>query len=578
MPPLAGSAMSEERSKKLLLLIEEAGHVSKSLDDAGLKSCELLSVVAPEFLVGRVAKLLHRHRNCCVLWQYTADNTPIRVRTWETLRAGAGARRASAKVTEEYFSQALFCSIDTGEGEPCHASILVPPTILGHGKTMKALSAIAAEMPGLSLIGESSSIEVFHQIHDRAMVHSFRAAVSGLVLERKSQISEVLTTAGESRSLQSLHLWCTSVGCAAHDLHNSLKWGSYAVYGEGVTKEHLKSFYTCFQCLKVGLSSCLKFLGRWLESVVVVTAEKPGPPPEVQKEFYELLGVSPEDAAEASQKGFWWHPDGSLLVESSFWVSEDSISFLTGFLLDHWKAGTYSESRWLSLGTCTRQVLLCVCTGYVSFYGWLRNCKHISEWDSRGFGSWSQELLQWVSFVGLSSMPADCLLAEVLQNPCLAGRHDVLQGIIASAHARIDEASPEFWSVLGKHLVKPPAITQHEILGGSMVAWSYVDSRFLRTLRDYPWKLLSGDVAENLNELLEGACVPDDPICLKLMALARKGTPRRILLQGLMLLRGCSFCSAVVERLHASAALVKKFHPEVDRTTLVSRAYMHTLR
>eukprot|EP00971_Amphidinium_carterae_P215057 4268259-Amphidinium_carterae.1 len=151
--------MSEERVQRLLELIEGGGHVSKSLDESALKSCELLALVAPEFLVHRVAKLLERHRNCCVLWQYSADNTPIRARTWETLRAGGGARRASAKVTEEYFSQALFCSIETGEGEPCHASILVPPTILGHGKTMKALSAIAAEMPGLSLIGESSSIE-----------------------------------------------------------------------------------------------------------------------------------------------------------------------------------------------------------------------------------------------------------------------------------------------------------------------------------------------------------------------------------------------------------------------------------
>eukprot|EP00971_Amphidinium_carterae_P336622 6473090-Amphidinium_carterae.1 len=205
----------------------------KQLIDLGSRACE-------QNIARRCLKIIHRH--CCVLWQYTADNTPIRARTWETLRAGSGARRASAKVTEEYFSQALFCSIETGDGEACHASILTPPTILLHGKTMRALYTLAAEMPGLSLIGESSSIEVFHQIHDRAMVQSFREAVSGRVLEGKGE-TELQTTAGETRSVQSLRLWCTSVGRAAHDLHNSLKWGSHAVYGEAITKEHLKSFY-----------------------------------------------------------------------------------------------------------------------------------------------------------------------------------------------------------------------------------------------------------------------------------------------------------------------------------------------
>eukprot|EP00971_Amphidinium_carterae_P031522 620733-Amphidinium_carterae.1 len=321
--------MSDDLAKKLEKLIEEAGHVSKTLEGPALKSCELLSVVAPEFLVHRVAKLLQRNPRCCVLWQYSGDNTPIRSRSWESLRAGSGPRRASAKVTEEFYSQALFCSIQTGDGQPCHASILTPPTILAHGKTMKALYAIAAEMPGLSLVGEGSAIELFHQIHDRAMVHSFRAALSGRILERKGQKIELETTDGERRSVQSLRLWCTTVGCAAHDLHNSLKWAAYAVYGDAVTKEHMKSFYTCFQCLKVGLSSSLKFLGTWLQSVVVVTAEKPGPPASVQREFYEMLGVAPDDAAQASEKGFWWHPNGTLLVSECLWLSEDSMAYLT---------------------------------------------------------------------------------------------------------------------------------------------------------------------------------------------------------------------------------------------------------
>eukprot|EP00971_Amphidinium_carterae_P041791 821360-Amphidinium_carterae.1 len=572
------SPMSEERSKKLEQLIEEAGHVSKALEEARSKSCELLSIVAPQFLVHRVAKLLLRHPHCCVLWQYSGDNTPIRSRTWETLRAGSGARRASAKITEEYYSQALICSIWTGEGEPCHASILTPPTILAHGKTMKALFGIAAAMPGISLIGQGTAIEVFHQIHDRAMVSSFRAAMAGRISERKGQTVELQTSAGERRVVQSLHLWSTSVGCAAHDLHNSLKWSSHAVYGESATKEHLKSFYTCFQCLKVGLSCCLKFLGPWLDTVVVVTTEMPGPPSHVKQEFYEILGVPSEDATEAAGKGFWWHHNGILYVAESFWFSENSMAYLTGFILDNWKAGTYSESRWLSLGACSRQLLLCVCTGYVAFYGWLRTSKCISEWDSSGFGSWSEELLQWTAFVALCSMPCDCLLAEVLENACLAGRHEVLQGIFGAAHARLDGVSSNFWSTLASYLGKSAALVEHEVLGGSMVAWSYIDAKFMRTLRDYPWCLLNGDLTENLRALLAGDTVPDDPICFKIVALAKQGTPERILLEGIRLLTGCSFCSALVERLHASAALVRKFHPEISGASLVSRSFMHTLR
>eukprot|EP00971_Amphidinium_carterae_P285655 5671736-Amphidinium_carterae.1 len=86
-----------------------------------------------------------------------------------------------------------------------------------------------------------------------------------------------------------------------------------------------------------------------------------------------------------------------------FWPQLDALGWVSGLLLDVWKLGTFfSESRWLSLGHCSRQVLLCQLTGFLNFLRRLRANNFVAEFDATGSSHFSEPVQQWVVFVSLS--------------------------------------------------------------------------------------------------------------------------------------------------------------------------------
>eukprot|EP00971_Amphidinium_carterae_P046807 922280-Amphidinium_carterae.1 len=68
--------------------------------------------------------------------------------------------------------------------------------------------------------GSPEALKIYHQVHDRGLGQKYREAVSGH-FHAFSQAVAMGSVAGESEhGLLELH---TSLGCALHDLHNSLK-------------------------------------------------------------------------------------------------------------------------------------------------------------------------------------------------------------------------------------------------------------------------------------------------------------------------------------------------------------------
>eukprot|EP00971_Amphidinium_carterae_P338988 6476563-Amphidinium_carterae.1 len=85
---------------------------------------------------------------------------------------------------------------------------------------------------------------VFHQVHDRANVWSFRKAVSAWHLA--STASKSHKASGDS--LPELLTWHVTCGCAAHDIHNLLKWA--VVSSCGFDGDHLKAVYVAISSVK----------------------------------------------------------------------------------------------------------------------------------------------------------------------------------------------------------------------------------------------------------------------------------------------------------------------------------------
>eukprot|EP00971_Amphidinium_carterae_P192266 3814935-Amphidinium_carterae.3 len=82
----------------------------------------------------------------------------------------------------------------------------------------------AIECPGLHTLSTCTGNRLFHQVHDRGVSATYRHGVAGHMLEnytKQSDPSDGQNTVLEFCSHRDMF---TSVGCACHDAHNSLRW------------------------------------------------------------------------------------------------------------------------------------------------------------------------------------------------------------------------------------------------------------------------------------------------------------------------------------------------------------------
>ena len=85
----------------------------------------------------------------------------------------------------------------------------------------------------------------------------------------------------------------------------------------------------------------------------------------------------------------------------------------------------------------------------------------------------------------------------------------------------------------------------------------------------------TGDVDENLTA---AGPEPDQPTASNIWRLVRFGYNRAQLKKGLSLLLDAPWGTSGAEQQHASATLLKKFHPEVGQDSVMEHAFLHTLR
>eukprot|EP00974_Lingulodinium_polyedra_P134167 11228301-Lingulodinium_polyedra.AAC.1 len=122
-----------------------------------------------------------------------------------------------------------------------------------------------------------------------------------------------------------------------------------------------------------------------------------------------------------------------------------------------------------------------------------------------------------------------------------------------------------------------PSILKSETLAAAHTSIGFVTMRCLAEAKKLPWCLGVGDVDSNLDSLLEGP-VPQEPMAAKVHQLLSVGFNREQVKQALSLLLDCPWGTATVEQGHASGTLLKKFHPELGKESLVLRSFFHSFR
>eukprot|EP00971_Amphidinium_carterae_P016556 327138-Amphidinium_carterae.1 len=121
-------------------------------------------------------------------------------------------------------------------------------------------------------------------------------------------------------------------------------------------------------------------------------------------------------------------------------------------------------------------------------------------------------------------------------------------------------------------------VYHHEVLRSAMKQLAFLEYRVFAEARKWPWCLCAGNIDDNLDQLLHcsgniGHHVPDG-----IRWLSDQGICRERLLAGLQLFSQCSWSSYLVERMHASASVTRKYNAELGLNMLLARSFCHMFR
>eukprot|EP00971_Amphidinium_carterae_P030140 592508-Amphidinium_carterae.1 len=162
-------------------------------------------------------------------------------------------------------------------------------------------------------------------------------------------------------------------------------------------------------------------LGNWLHEVLVPTPIGVRKTEVDVEKFWSLFGVTGEALEILVESGLWYCRSASRLhVHWEFLSQAEAVARLSGVLVELWRLASYSESRWLSLGTSAKQMLVLLSSGYDDFLRYCRKHNKVSEWDSSGADQLGQDMKEWLVVIGLATGPIDAVLSDVLSDNRLA--------------------------------------------------------------------------------------------------------------------------------------------------------------
>ena len=114
-----------------------------------------------------------------------------------------------------------------------------------------------------------------------------------------------------------------------------------------------------------------------------------------------------------------------------------------------------------------------------------------------------------------------------------------------------------------------------EAIRAAHVSYHFIWRRVLDPASKLPWKLCRGDIAANIQEIIDMATPPDEPVSNNIWELSRKDFPVSQLTMVVDLLGECPWSSLPAEQQHASVSLLHRHHPDYGLEQLVSRALLH---
>eukprot|EP00971_Amphidinium_carterae_P088892 1759209-Amphidinium_carterae.2 len=533
-------------------LVVEAAKVSKSYAQAGIRELYVVAEECKLFLKSWVQNCLLTQPTAHVLYQYSLDTTPLKIRSY--YNAGGG-KKLSAIKAEDYLVQVLSVTVGDEIGSQKHCIYFAEPILIQHGKGNLALAGIAARfLADSGVFVRNERLEVFHQVHDRGMGNGLRSFISG----------EALSLVGASNDDESSgdDMTCFHVesGCCLHDCQNALRW----VWGSVLngSADVLRLLYTGISIYRKSVGCSIGVISGWLAGVLDPKPLESCQSEDALTEYYRVLGV---DAGVldlmACKMHLWWNMStGRLEIIDTFMSSAACIEELTALLLQIWRFPAFAASRWLTVGSSLRCLVLGYSTGFHSCFAWMRQHGVVSDYEGSLADDLKDNVIVFACIIGVVAHLPEAVLARLMSDNRLMLHWTECHAEMEEELASIVALSESTFELFGKLCGKTSLYLRSKLLAGAYMAASYINMRVFAPTSALPWNLCLGDIEGNMTSLLAETDPPADLVSKKLWSLHRAGFSQSQLVRVVHLLQSCSFTSYLVERLHASAATIKKKH------------------
>jgi hypothetical protein len=353
--------MIEDHSPHELVLL--LAQPSRALQHNGVRHTAKLCELLKSFLKQRFINFVFANRAEPIACTYGNDTTPLTtkerwVQTYEHLSV-----RRSGGACKEYLIQRTWAQNLRGDASVmfCEPRRMLNKTAECHFSACRDLMSFPFELGALSL-------NITHAVFDRAVFSAEDA-----LLRRQHELSLMQVTSsmplGEGKLLRLLS-WYVSTGCCIHDVHNGLKWSIMNVVKD---KDLAKNMWKVVASLRSGFSELVAHVSSWVVANIVFkdwefhNGEK----------LWTMLGLPSEWVQVLAQLQLRWE-DGALCIAVSEQHNDNVISLVVVALMKVWQFREWSDSRWLTIGPCSRTMAgaLILGTWLVMFCGSLE-CRTI---------------------------------------------------------------------------------------------------------------------------------------------------------------------------------------------------------
>ena len=349
-----------------------------------------------------------------------------------------------------------------------------------------------------------------HSVFDRAMQEPTARLLDGRRAAYYLAETDLYDTDSAREEDRDLHI-PIHCGCSIHDMSNGYKRG-LGLLGFG---EVIKNAWLVNEMLRNGFRY---IIGNALGHAAWCTVyDRVGVDDYTERRFWRFLCI-PLDWEDlfAAVAPRW---DGRHLhCRAELLGNPEATTMLSQLVFYVMRFRKFAEARWITVQNSTMCILNASLLGLRSLLDFTRAQPHVSPFYMHHADRLDPALQRYIPAAALSGMPPKAFMEDALEDDRLARR---LPAVIENYRGEIAllEAAPwDTWQRISACFDGlSPAGLRDDVLHSTHACDGYVTNKSLRPLADYPWRLGSGDLEENIRELKAMPNSPSPDLCTTLV-------------------------------------------------------------